>query len=88
MIELLPQANDVNEPHVPASNCTRTWDGAEEIVIVCVDAWATNWYHTSALSDAPQPSVGMDVGFQVALTFVPAVLTQLVEDVKVIAFEH
>ena len=47
-------------------------------------------YHTSNLSEAPQPIVvpGNVEGFQVAFTLVPAVFTQEVLEVSVIAAEH
>jgi hypothetical protein len=45
-------------------------------------------YQTSNLSDAPQPGLGIEEGFQVAFTFVPAVFTQDVEDVSAIALEQ
>ena len=57
-------------------------------MIVCVDAWATKVYQTSNLSEAPQPGAGSEEGFQVAFTFVPAVFTQDVEDVNVVAAQH
>lgn len=64
--------------------------GADDNVIVCEELWATKAYHTSYLSEAPHPIVvpGKVVGFQVAFTLVPAVFTQLVEEVNVIAAEH
>lgn len=47
-------------------------------------------YHTSTLSDVPQPIVvpGKVEGFHVAFTIVPAVFTQLFDEVSVIAAEH
>ena len=89
-MEVLPQAIDVNEPQVPESNCKRICEGADEIVIVSVKDCATNLYHTSNLSEAPQPRVapGNVVGFHVAFTLVPAVFTQDVLEVSVIAAEH
>ena len=47
-------------------------------------------YHTSNLSDAPQPIVvpGNVLGFHVAFTLVPAVFIQEVFEVSVIAAEH
>ena len=47
-------------------------------------------YQTSNLSEAPQPIVvpGNVEGFHVAFTLVPAVFTQEVLDVSVIAAEH
>lgn len=83
--EVEPHARDVNEPHVPERICTRTCEGADEIVTVCVFDCATNLYHTSYLSEAPQPTTGRDVGSHVALTFVPAVFTHVVEEVSVAA---
>jgi hypothetical protein len=88
IIDVLPHAIEVNEPQVPDSSCTLICEGPDETVIVCVDACATNLYHTSYLSDAPQPGAGREDGFHVAFTFVPAVFTQDVEDVNVIAAEH
>ena len=89
-MEVLPQAIDVNEPQVPESNCTLICEGADEIVIVSEEDCATNLYHTSDLSIAPQPIVvpGNVVGFQVAFTLVPAVFIQDVLEVSVIAAEH
>jgi len=54
-------------------------------VIVSEVDCAINVYHTSYLSDAPQPGAGKLEGFQVELTFVPAVFTQDVEEVSAIA---
>jgi hypothetical protein len=62
--------------------------GPDDRVIVCEELWATKVYQTSNLSEAPQPGAGSEEGFQVALTFVPAVFTQDVEDVKVTAVQH
>ena len=47
-------------------------------------------HHTSNLSEAPQPRVapGNVAGFHVAFTLVPAVFTQDVLEVSVIAVEH
>ena len=89
-MEVLPQATEVNEPQVPESNCTRICEGADEIVIVSIEDCATNVYHTSYLSEAPQPIVapGNAVGFHVAFTLVPAVLTHDVLEVNVMAAEH
>lgn len=89
-MEVLPQAIDVNEPQVPESNCNRICEGADEIVIVSEKDCATNMYHTSNLSEAPQPRVapGNVVGFHVAFTLVPAVFTQEVLEVSVVAAEH
>lgn len=56
--------------------------------MVCEELCATKVYHTSYLSEAPHPGTGRDEGFQVAFTLVPAVFTQLVEDVSAIAAEH
>ena len=89
-MEELPQAIDVNEPHVPESNCKRICEGADEIVIVSEKDCATKLYQTSNLSEAPHPRVapGNVVGFHVAFTLVPAVFTQEVLEVSVIAAEH
>ena len=89
-MEVLPQAIEVNEPQVPESNCKRICEGADEIVIVSEKDCATKLYHTSNLSEAPQPRVapGNAVGFHVAFTLVPAVFIQDVLDVSVIAAEH
>src|SRR6187401_3451259 len=89
-MEVLPQAIDVNEPHVPESNCKRICEGADEIVIVSEKDCATNLYHTSNLSEAPQPIVvpGNVAGFHVAFTLVPAVFAQDVLEVSVVAAEH
>ena len=56
-------------------------------MIVCEELCATKVYHTSYLSVAPQPIVvpGKVEGFHVAFTLVPAVFTQLVDEVSVIA---
>lgn len=62
--------------------------GADDNVTVWEELCATKVYHTSYLSEAPQPTTGSEDGFQVAFTFVPAVFTQDVEDVNVIAAEH
>jgi hypothetical protein len=88
VIVVLPQNKDVNAPHVPERTCTLTCAGPDDIVIISVAACATNLYHTSSLSDAPQPGDGNEDGFHVAFAFVPAVLTQDVEEFRVIAFEH
>jgi hypothetical protein len=40
------------------------------------------------LSDAPQPGLGIEEGFQVAFAFVPAVLMQDVEEVSAVALAH
>ena len=89
-MEVIPQTIDVNEPQVPENSCKRICDGADEIVIVSEEDTATNLYHTSNLSEAPQPRVapGNVVGFHVAFTLVPAVLIQDVLEVSVIAAEH
>jgi len=84
----LPQAREVNEPQLPERSCTRIFEGAEESVMVCEVACATKVYHTSYLSDAPQPGLGKLDGFHVALTFVPAVLIHVADDVSAIAPEH
>ena len=59
-------------------------------MIVSVVACATNVYHTSYLSEAPQPIVapGNVEGFHVAFTLVPAVFAHEVLEVSVIAAEH
>lgn len=88
VIFALPHATEVNVPQAPERICKRILAGAEETVMVCVVATATNVYHTSNLSEAPHPIVEIVDGFHVAFTFVPAVFTQLVEDVKVTALEH
>ena len=85
---VLPQATEVSDPQVLARICIRTLDGADETVIVCVEATATNLYHTSNLSDAPHPIVEIVEGFQVAFTLVPPVFTQLVEEFRTMALEH
>ena len=89
-MEVLLQATEVNEPQVPESNCKRICEGADEIVIDSEEDSATNLYHTSYLSIAPQPIVapGNVVGFQVAFTLVPPEFTQDVLEVSVIAAEH
>ena len=87
-MEVLPQKSEVNEPQVPERTWQRTCEGPDDIVIVSVEDWATNLYHTSNLSDAPQPGDGNVDGFHVELTFVPAVLTQEEFDVNVIALEQ
>ena len=89
-MEVLPQAIDVNEPHVPENNCKRICEGADEIVIVSEKDCATNLYHTSNLSEAPQPRVapGNVAGFHVAFTLVPGVFMQEVPEVSDVAEEH
>ena len=62
--------------------------GADDIVIVWLELCATNLYHTSYLSVAPHPGDGSVDGFHVALTFVPAVFTHDVFEVKTIALEQ
>lgn len=62
--------------------------GADDSVMVCEELCATKVYQTSYLSEAPQPGAGSEEGFQVEFTFVPAVFTQDVDDVNVMAAEH
>ena len=87
MVEF-PHAKEVNEPQLPERSCMRMFAGADETLTVCEDDCATKVYHTSYLSEAPQPGVGNVAGFHVAFTLVPAVFTQLVDEVRVIAAEH
>jgi hypothetical protein len=56
--------------------------------MVCEEDTATKLYHTSNLSAAPHPIAEIVDGFQVAFTFVPVVLAQVVEDVNATALEH
>lgn len=86
--EEFPHDSDVNDPQDPERSWTRIFPGADDSVIVWEELWATKVYQTSYLSEAPHPGFGSEEGFHVAFTFVPAVFTQDVEDVNVMAAEH
>jgi hypothetical protein len=88
VILALPHAREVREPQAPDSSCRRICAGADETVMVCEEDTATKLYHTSNLSAAPHPIAEIVDGFQVAFTFVPVVLAQVVEDVNATALEH
>ena len=81
-MEVLPQAIDVNEPHVPESNCNRICEGADEIVIVSEKDCATNLYHTSYVAATPQLGAFIVVAVNVAPNILPAVFAHAIEEVK------